>query len=138
MIWFRSFCGLERQRGSAGERYIGRLLQASAGGEQDFAKAPEQVVLGDVEGLRQTDEHAFVLFSRIGGGEGQGHIGGVDDTCAAVDDGCYAADLGLVLVFFGFARTRTTSPRLTLLLLPLKTKIPSEVARSSSPLRSCR
>ena len=34
--------------------------------------------------------------------------------------------------------TRTTSPRLTLSLLPLKTKIPSDVAGSASPARSWR
>jgi len=34
--------------------------------------------------------------------------------------------------------TRTTSPRLTESVLPLKTKMPSEVAESPSPVRSCR
>jgi len=34
--------------------------------------------------------------------------------------------------------TRTRSPRFTESLFPLKTKIPSEVAASPSPVRSCR
>ena len=64
MIWFRLFWACNASAGAPGSDHIGRLLQASAGGEHHLTEAPKLVVLGHVHGLRQADEHAFVLFSR--------------------------------------------------------------------------
>jgi len=54
--------GLERESRRAGQSDIGRLLQAPTGRQDHLAEAPQLEVLGDVERLRQADEHTLVLL----------------------------------------------------------------------------
>jgi hypothetical protein len=54
---------LQRQRRRAGFGQVGGLVEATAGGHHDLAKAAELEMFGDVEGLRQTDQHALAARS---------------------------------------------------------------------------
>ena len=98
---------LHRDGRGTGLDDVGRLLQASPGGEQHLAEPAELEVLGDGQGLRHPHDHALVALERRGAGHRQGHVGRGDRAGAALDDvGGGHRDLGLALVLSDVAGDR--------------------------------
>ena len=124
-------------------RVNGRGLAVERQREDDLAEAVVVEVLGDDERLREADEHALVALGIRRRGERHGHVGGVD--LPVPQSTMFAAGTAAVLLFEPLSVvwlkrsrakpvTRTKSPTLTVFAPPVKTKMPSEVAASPSPV----
>ena len=106
----------------------------------DLAEPPELEMLGDVQRLRQPYQHALDALGVVhpATGAANGSVTGVGVTMAFVPQLRMAVTLPICVCpwnSLGVPVTRTRSPRLTESLLPLKTKMPSEVAALPSPSR---
>ncbi len=53
-------------------------------------------MLGHIHGLRQANEHAFVLLQKVSRGYREGYIGWGNRTSSAVDDGCHTDESEIV------------------------------------------
>ena len=93
-------CLQQRLRGRAGRMDLGRLDLAAGRAQQHLAEAGELVVLGDLQRLRQSHQHALEALCIVGAGEGQSQLHRRDRAAAAGHQRAgLGGDLGLALEF---------------------------------------
>ena len=140
MILRRLFASLERaSAGAPGSTTAVGLSRRPSAEQDDLPEPAEQEVLGDGHRLRDADEHALVALERGRRGDREGDVGRGDGVGRPARDDGGGGDLGLALELGGRAGDLDAlSPFATLFALPLKTKMPSDVAASPSPTASWR